>query len=155
MQLSNLSTPAVDAKGLLNPEGHEAVLRRFIDDVLNDGDFSILGDLVHPDYVYRAPGQELRGPEELKGLFAAYRAAFPDLHIAIDDLAAAGDRVSIAFTLTGAHAGPLMGIEATGKNVTANGMVLSRFEDGKIIEEREILDQLSLFAQLGVVSLPA
>ena len=155
MQLPNLSTRVIDDNGLLNPEGHETAMRRFIDDVVNDGNFSILGDLVHPDYVYRAPGQELRGPEELKGLFAAYRTAFPDLHIDIDDLVAADDRVVIAFTLTGTHAGALMGIDATGKKVTANGMVLSRFEDGKIIEEWEILDQLSLFEQLGVVSLPA
>ena len=155
MQLPNLSTPAVEANGLRIPEGHEAVMRRFIDDVVNDGNFSILGDLVHPDYIHRAPGQELRGPEELKGLFAAYRTAFPDLHVAIDDLVAAGARVVIAFTLTGTHAGALMGIDATGKKVTTNGMVLSRFEDGKIIEEWEILDQLSLFEQLGVVSLPA
>ena len=155
MQLPNLSTRLVDANGLLNPEGHETAMRRFIDDVVNDGDFSILGDLVHPNYVYRAPGQELRGSEELKGLFAAYRTAFPDLHIDIDDLVTAGDRVVIAFTLTGTQAGALMGIDATGKKVTTNGMVLSRFEDGKIIEEWEILDQLSLFEQLGAVSLPA
>jgi steroid delta-isomerase-like uncharacterized protein len=130
-------------------------MRRFIDDLVNDGNFSILGDLVHPDYVYRAPGQELHGPEALKALFAAYRTAFPDLHIAIEDLLIAGDKAVIAFTLTGTHAGVLMGIGATGKEVEAQGMVLSRFEDGKIIEEWEILDQLTLFEQLGVVSLPA
>jgi len=48
-----------------------------------------------------------------------------------------------------------MGIAATGKQVMVNGMVLSRFEDGKIVEEWEILDQLTMFQQLGVVSLPA
>lgn len=48
-----------------------------------------------------------------------------------------------------------MGIAATGRQVKVNGMVLSRFEDGKIVEEWEILDQLTMFQQLGVVSLPA
>jgi steroid delta-isomerase-like uncharacterized protein len=155
MQLPNLSARSEDANGFLRPAGHETVMRRFINDVVNDGNFSILDDLVHPDYVYRAPGQELHGPEELKALFAAYRTAFPDLHIDIEDLLIAGDKAVIAFTLTGTHAGVLMGIGATGKEVEAHGMVLSRFKDGKIIEEWEILDQLTLFEQLGVVSLHA
>ena len=32
---------------------------------------------------------------------------------------------------------------------------VSRFEDGSIVEEWEVLDQLALLTQLGVVSLPA
>lgn len=135
-------------------ESHEELTRRFIDRVINEGDYTVLNDLLHADYVYRAPGQELRGAEAIQSLFEAYRSAFPDLHIDVDDLVATDDRVAIAFTLTGTHAGTLMGIEATGQRVTVNGTLFSRLESGRIIEEWEVLDQLSLFAQLGVLSLP-
>jgi steroid delta-isomerase-like uncharacterized protein len=136
------------------PENHEAAMRRFIDDVINKGDYSALNDLVHPDYVYRAPGQELHGSEAIQSLFEAYRAAFPDLYIYIDDLVATGDRIAMAFTLTGTHTGGLMRIDATGNRVKVNGTIFSRFEAGQIIEEWEVLDQFSLFEQLGVLSLP-
>lgn len=129
-------------------------MRRFIGDVINTGDYSSLNDLIHPDYVYRAPGQELHGPEAIQSLFEAYRDAFPDLHIDIDDLVATGDRVAMAFTLTGTHTGALMDIDATGARVKVNGTVFSRFEGGQIVEEWEVLDQFSLFEQLGVLSLP-
>ena len=136
------------------PESNEEVMRRFVEEVINNGDYSVLGDLFQPNYVYRTPDQELHGPEALKGLFTAYRTAFPDLKTEIDDLVVADDKSVISFTLSGTHEGDLMGIAATGKHVTVHGMVLSRFEDGKIAEEWEILDMLAMFQQLGVVSLP-
>ncbi|MDH3691961.1 MAG: ester cyclase [Gammaproteobacteria bacterium] len=135
-------------------EANEEVMRRFVEEVINNGDYSVLGDLVHPNYVYRSPDQELHGPEALKGLFTAYRTAFPDLNTGIDDLVVGGDKAVISITLTGTHEGDLMGIAATGKKVKVHAMVLSRFEDGKIVEEWEILDMLAMFQQLGVVSLP-
>lgn len=133
---------------------HEALMHRFIDRVINEGDYSVLTDLLHPDYVYRAPGQELHGVEAIRAVLEVYRSALPDLHVGVDDLVAAGDRVAIAFTLTGTHAGTLMGVEATGKRVKVNGTLFSRLEGGRIVEEWEVIDQLSLLAQLGVVSLP-
>ena len=136
-------------------EANETVLRRFIGEVINNGDFSVLDELVQPNYVYRSPDQELDGPEALKGLLAAYRIAFPDLNVRIDDLVNGGDRVVISITLTGTHEGDLMGIWPTGKRVKINGMILSHFEGGKIVKEWEILDMLAMFQQLGVVSLPA
>ena len=136
-------------------ETNEKVIRRFIDEVINKGDFSVLGQLVQPNYVYRSPDQQLDGPEALEGLLAVYRAAFPDIRIRIDDLVNGGDKVVISVTLTGTHEGDLMGIAPTGKPVNINGMILSRFQDGKIVEEYEVLDMLAMFQQLGVVSLPA
>ena len=136
-------------------ETNETVLRRFIDEVINNGDFSVLDELVQPNYVYRSPDQELDGPEALEGLLAAYRIAFPDLNVRIDDLVNGGDKVVISVTLTGTHEGDLMGISPTGKPVKINGMILSHFQDGKIVEEWEVLDMLAMFRQLGVVSLPA
>ena len=136
------------------PEANEEVMRRFVEEVINNGDYSVLGDLIQPNYIYRTPDQELHGPEALKGLFTAYRTAFPDLNTEIDDLIVAGDKAVISFTLTGTHEGDLMGIAATGKQVKVHGMILSRLENGKIVEEWEILDMLAMFQQLGVVSLP-
>jgi uncharacterized protein YbjT (DUF2867 family) len=46
-----------------------------------------------------------------------------------------------------------MGIAATGRQVKVSGMTLSHFEHGKIVEEWELLDQLTLFQQLGIVSI--
>lgn len=136
-------------------ELNETVMRRFIDKVINQGDFSVLDELVQPHYMYRSPDQNLNGPEALKGLLAAYRIAFPDLHVRIDELVNGGDKVVISITLTGTHEGDLMEIPSTGKPVKIHGMILSHFEDGKIIKEWEILDMLTLFQQLGIVSLPA
>lgn len=134
-----------------NGELHERTMRRFIDEVINRGDTSALDEIVHPDYVFRSPGEELRGREGLKALLDGYRAAFPDLRIEIDDLLVANDATVLEFTLTGTHRGELLGVSATGRRIKINGMVRSRFRDGRIAEEWEILDQLSLYEQLGVV----
>jgi steroid delta-isomerase-like uncharacterized protein len=129
----------------------EGVLRRFVHEFINRGNTSVLDELVHPEYVYRSPGQELRGAEGLVALFDGYRSAFPDLALEIDDLVVADDATVMSFTITGTHSGDLLGIRATGRRVRVNGMVRSRFRGGKIAEEWEILDQLTLFEQLGVV----
>lgn len=134
---------------------HKEVMCRFIDEVVNNRNFSVLNELIHPNYVYRSPDQELHGPEGIQDLFTAYHVAFPDLHIEIDDLIATDEKVVISFTLTGTHKKDMMGIAATDKQVKVHGVVMSRFEEGKIVEEWEILDQLTMFQQLGIVSLPA
>lgn len=132
------------------PGTPELVVRRFIHDVFNRGDTSALDEIVHPDYVYRSPGEELRGRDGLAALVTGYRAAFPDLRIEVDRLLVADDATVLEFTLTGTHRGELLGISATGRRVEVNGMVRSRFRDGMIADEWEILDRLSLFEQLGV-----
>jgi len=52
-----------------------------------------------------------------------------------EDLVVSGDKVVISISLSGTHTGDLMGIPATGKPLKVHGMVLSRLEDGKIVEE--------------------
>ena len=134
---------------------NEAVVRRFVDEVLNEGDYAAMRELVHTEYVYRSPDQELHGPEALEDLLTGYRTGLPDMKTSVDDLVVSGDKVVISVTFTGTHTGDLMGIPATGNQVSVHGVVLSRIEEGKIIEEREMLDMLGMFQQLGVLSLPA
>jgi steroid delta-isomerase-like uncharacterized protein len=133
-------------------QSNETTMRRFVEQVINNGNFRVLDEVIHPDYVYRSPDQALQGPEALKDLFTAYRTAFPDLHIEIGELVSTGNKTVISFTLSGTHEDDLMGIAATGRQVKVSGMTLSHFENGKIVEEWELLDRLSLFQQLGIVS---
>lgn len=133
---------------------HPTIIRRYIEEGINKGNFLVFDELVHPDYIFGSPGEELYGLDGLKGFISMFRTAFPDLKIQIDDLATEKNKTVTCFTLTGTHRGNLMGIPATGKHVNVHGMILSRFKAGKIIEEWEILDQLTMFQQLGVISLP-
>jgi steroid delta-isomerase-like uncharacterized protein len=126
----------------------QQIVRRLIEEVLNTQDYSVLPDLLHDEYVYRTPGEELVGAEALRGLFAIYHTAFPDLNLHIDDMFGAGDRVATAFTLTGTHDGEMMGMPATGRRVSVHGIIHSRVREGRICEEWELLDEATLLRQL-------
>lgn len=126
----------------------QQIVRRLIEQVLNGRDYSVLPALLHDDYVYRTPGEELVGAEALRGLFSMYHAAFPDLHLRIDDMFGEADRVATAFTLTGTNDGELMGMPPTGRRVSVHGIIHSRVRKGRIAEEWELLDEAALFRQL-------
>ncbi|HSM03850.1 MAG TPA: ester cyclase [Longimicrobiales bacterium] len=129
---------------------HAQELVRNLIHAINDQDHDALPDLVSTDYVYRAPSEELKGLEGLRGLLSSYRQAFPDLELVIDDMFGDDGRVATAFTFTGTHLGELMGVPATGKRVSVDGVIHSRVEGGRIVEEWEILDLAGLYRQLGL-----
>ncbi len=136
-------------------EQNTTTIQTWIDEAINRGNVAVVDELAHPDYIYRNPAEELRGTEAIKGLFAAYRTGFPDFHVQVDERVADGDRIIQAFTLTGTHRGEFLGIPATGRAIKVHGFVFSRFVDGKLVEEWEVIDQLSFLEQLGAVELPA
>ena len=129
----------------------ENLVRTFIDEVFNKGNLSMLEELIHPDYQYRSPDSQLKGISELREFIHEFRSAFPDLNLQINDFFNSNDRTCAAFTLKGTHEQDFMGIPATKKFVEVQGMVISRIKDNKILEDREILDNLTFFQQLGVV----
>ncbi len=132
---------------------NEETMRRLVEEIINNKHLSVIDEIIHPNYVYRTPGQELHGRQAIRDLFTAYHEALPDLHVKIDDLICTDNKAVLLFTLSGTHQNELMGIPATGKQVNINGMTCSRIENGKIIEEWELLDQLTMFQQLDMVSI--
>ena len=129
----------------------KALIRTFIDEVFNQGKLSLLEEIIHPEYQYSSPDSQLEGISQLGEFIEAFRKSFPDLKLQIEDLFVSDDRSCTAFTLRGTHEEDFMGIPATKKSVEVKGMVMSRFKDNKIVEDFEILDNLSFFQQLGVV----
>jgi steroid delta-isomerase-like uncharacterized protein len=77
--------------------------------------------------------------------------AFPDLHVANDDLIAEDDKVVIRNTVTGTHLGEYRGVPPTGKSVSYNEMFIFRFADGWIAEMWGVVDVYAQLRQLGMI----
>ena len=69
----------------------------------------------------------------------------------IHDQIAEDDKVATRFTNRATHEGELEGIEATGNTVEMTGIMIHRFEDGKIVESFQEADNADLMGQLGVM----
>jgi steroid delta-isomerase-like uncharacterized protein len=131
---------------------NEAVVRRLIDEVINQGQTSPLAELVGADHVGHDTLGDHYGPDGVRISVAELRTAFPDLRISIDDLLAAGDRVVHRFTMAGTHAGPFLGLPATGRPVRTTGIEIGRISGGKLAERWSVLDTIGLLRQLGAVA---
>jgi hypothetical protein len=73
-------------------EANKALARRIWDEVFNNRDLALADELVAQEAVnYEAPpGVPNRGPESLKAAVRWLSKAFPDMHMAIDDVVARG-----------------------------------------------------------------
>ncbi len=116
------------------------------------GKLEALREVFAADVVDHDPAQDQApGPEGYIQFFGGLRTAFPDLAVSVDYLVTDDDNVAMAYTITGTHNGPLMGIPPTGKKVKARGMQIARFKDGKIVERWGSSDELGILKQIGAI----
>ena len=127
------------------------IISTFIREALNIGNISVIEELVHKDYRYTSPSDKLTSPSELRAFVSALREAFPDLQVEVTDQLEEMDKVCTRITIKGTHNGPFLDIPPTGKTIDVEGVVISRFQDGLIKEEWELLDQYKFLSQLGVI----
>jgi predicted ester cyclase len=80
----------------------------------------------------------------------AFFDAFPNGRHVFDHVVTEGDTVSTIGHYQGRHEGTLMGVPATGKEVSFVVMHVDRVRDGRIVEHRGIGDINTMWAQLGV-----
>jgi steroid delta-isomerase-like uncharacterized protein len=126
---------------------------RWVEEFFNNHDVDAADKFISQDYVGHFNGltEPVRGLESMKKMAGEYLKAFPDLHILIEDIIVEDDRVAATYHWTGTHQGDFMGIPATGKCVSVDGMDMVRLKDGKIVEEWNREDNLGLMQQLGAV----
>lgn len=138
----------------MSKEQNEQALGKFAE-AANTGKYDLFDEAVAPDCVDHdpAPGQG-PGPKGYRAFFTAMRTAFPDLKAELAAMVADDESIAFAYTLSGTHKGPLMGIPATGKKISIRGVQLSKFRDGKMVERWGSSDQLGMLQQLGVTAIP-
>jgi steroid delta-isomerase-like uncharacterized protein len=133
-------------------ENNKARIREFFERVLTAGEIEATGDYFHGDVVEEVPfpGQ---GPgfNGLKETLTRIQHAFPDSKWMVEEQIGEGDKVLTRFIWSGTHQGEFLGIPATNRVVRVWGMVIDRFENGKVKSTRILLDTLSMMQQLGAI----
>ena len=76
------------------------------------------------------------------------------MKVEVAQLVADEDAIASAYTFSGTHNGPLVGIPATGKKVKIRGVQISKFRDEKMVERWGSSDQLGMFQQIGATVIP-
>jgi steroid delta-isomerase-like uncharacterized protein len=104
-----------------------------------------------PDCIYHSAATgELKG-EAFRKFFTTALAAFPDFRVTVQDQISEGDKVVTRYVVTGTHRGEFMGVAPTGKQITLTGLCMDRIVNGKIVEEWDEWDALSMMRQLGML----
>jgi|SRR5579871_1355428 len=128
------------------------IVRRFIDETINQGRIEGAGEFVWEDVVEQVPfpgqGPGLGG---LQDVLRGMRKAFPDLYFDVEEQIAEGDKVVTRFEWTGTHRSEFLGVPATGRPVKVWGMVIDRLVEGRIKETRIIMDIFGLMMQMGAL----
>lgn len=115
----------------------------------NEGNPELLDMAYAPDYRNHFNGETIAG---LKQGLSTVRSAFSDFTITIDDEIADGDKLIARWTARGVHSGEYLGLAATGTRVEYTGIHVVRFENGQIVDEWSLADEIGLMRQLGLVA---
>ena len=130
---------------------HAATMRKTYERI-NAGDIAGFGDLVADDFVEHQGMPAVPTKEGTLEFFRLLLAAFPDWHMAVEDLIANGDKAVARVTVTGTHKGEFMGVSPTGTRVDVQLIDIMRFDGAGLVREHwGVADMLSLMQQLGVV----
>ena len=120
---------------------HKLVFRRLIDEAFNSGRLSILDEVLTPDFADR-------GADALRQRISLLRAAMPDLHVCVDNFAAAGDMTWAAVTVRGTGQA-VPGTGAANECLGFSRIDTCRYVDGRIAEYWT--EAADLMEQLGII----
>jgi predicted ester cyclase len=124
-------------------------------EVLNNGNFALLDELLAPEFVDHTPQPGIAPTREgITESMKALKAAFPDLRYSVDDAIVSGEQVVHRLSATGTMTGELMGIPATGKRASWTEIHIGRGVNGRLTEHWAVVDQLGMLVQLGIVPAP-
>ena len=103
-------------------------------------------DLFSPDFKTNGEHAGIDGP---RATVEHRLAAFPDLKSQVEELIAVDDKIVVRVRWTGTQTGDYAGVPATGKAVDVRVISIWRFENGKVVENWTLQDQLTLLKQVG------
>jgi predicted ester cyclase len=95
-----------------------------------------------PSFVDHVNDVEFRGLEGVEQSVRLYRKALKNVSIEVQEQVVDGESVCSRYVVKG---------RCVGRQVSFNGMTLSRFENGLIVEDWSVVDTLGLLRRLGIL----
>jgi steroid delta-isomerase-like uncharacterized protein len=147
--MSAVATEALTAESMIK------IAREQVD-AFNAGDWERLqaGLAADARYDELATQRKVEGPEKIVELFKGWKTAFPDAVGTVTSAVGSGNMAVLEVTWKGTHTGPLVTadgtIPASGKRQETPGAIVFTFEGGKIKEDRQYFDLMTLLKQIGV-----
>ena len=139
-------------------EENVAIVRRWFQEVWNEGRFQTIHELMAEDAVgigQAGPEAVIRGPRQFQPFVEKLRGAFPDIHVTIEDAFSSGDKVAARWSATMTHQGDQLGVPASGKQVRVTGISLVRIVHGQIVEGFDNWDQFTMLREIGAIGEPS
>ena len=128
---------------------HEALIRRFYDDMWNPFDKSLFGEVLEPTIRFRGSlGQETVGYDEFGAYVDAIEAFSPDFHNEVVTLISEGDQTFARLRYTGTHEGEVFGLAPTGRRFAYAGAAVFTIPGDRIASVWVLGDVYGLLQQL-------
>jgi predicted ester cyclase len=142
-------------------QANMALIRKVYEVGFSADDINIMDEAFADDYVCRFPGlPPIIGFAACKAAIGGFLTAFPARYT-VEHLLGEGDRVVCRWSAVGTHAGPFADLTdpsriypATHRPVQFSATDIYRFENGKVAEEWNSIDEHGLLFQIGALVRP-
>jgi len=134
----------------MDADAARALVLEYYERIYNGRELDAIDGFLAPSFVSVGPGASMDRATHVKAL-AASLAALPDLRLTIEEQVAEGGTVVTRWSVRGTHQGPLFGIPATGRPVTASAIHIHHVDGGRMLDQWEQFDALGVLRQLGVL----
>jgi predicted ester cyclase len=131
-------------------EKNKELARQFFEQIWNQGDENAIDRFIAEDAAGNDPKFGV-GRESFRLQWRKWRAAFPDINFAVEEIVAEGDTVVTRWRLTGTHLGEYLGKEATGYKVDVDGVSIDRIKGGMVVSGFDAWDSLGFREQIGLI----
>ena len=130
-------------------ERHKEIARYISQKVVNEKDYTAIEEYLTDNYVYHGLGGLIaKTPQGFMEAIKGFHSAIPDLKSEIIDIVGEGDRIVLRFNFTGTHKGAFLGFPASGAKLKFEGMIMRRFENGKVAEDWDYFDYPTVVSQI-------
>ncbi|MDE4131578.1 ester cyclase [Phaeobacter sp. QD34_3] len=121
------------------------VLRNWYTEVWEKGNLDVIGDYFAPDTIANGVVPEMQmGTDDFRDLVMAFQAHVGKFKVFLPKIVEDGDWLSAIVIVRTTRAD-------TGAPIEVTGQVMTRFENGKIVEAYNHFDYISLLEQMGML----
>ena len=124
-------------------ETNKAVVRRYIEEVINQNRVELIDELFAPDM-----------REQVREFRSSGGDPFPDAREEIKDIVAEGNTVMVRWNFRGTHLGTYLEIPATGQSIEMIGFAVYYLENGQIVDDLMLMSNYGALKQMGVTFTP-